>query len=209
MTSLKAVGFGLVGAMALAAASAPAQAADIGRDRSYKDGPVNDYIPAIGWSGFYVGVNAGVVGEDNEDVDFTDDAVFIGGGHLGYNWQRNNLVFGIEGDVGVADTDDFDYLASIRGRIGVSAGSTLLYATGGAAFIGFGEDLAGDDEAVTGYVAGLGLDHKLRENVSVGVEALYYGFEADDLGSDEDINLWTARARLTYHLGGGRGDSLK
>jgi outer membrane immunogenic protein len=204
MTSLKHVSLGLASALALGAALPAANAADIDRDRgSIKDtGPV-DYAPSITWTGFYVGAHVGAAFSDNEDVEIVDDAAFLAGAHLGYNWQGpRNLVIGIEGDVSFLD--DIDYLASIRGRLGYSFGPTLAYATGGAAFMGFDEDLGGDDSD-TGWVAGLGLEHKLRENVSIGAEALYYGFENDDFGDDN--NFWAARARLTYHFGG--HDSLR
>ena len=92
------------------------------------------------------------------------------------------------------------------GRLGYAFGPTLVYATGGAAFIGFDDNVSGSDSD-TGWVGGLGIEHKLRENVSIGAEALYYGFENDDSGSD-DNNFWAARARLTYHFNGGR-DALK
>lgn len=208
MTSLKTAGLGLIGALAMTAASAPAQAADIGRDQSYKDPvPVIDYLPAIGWTGFYIGANVGAVWDDSNDVDIADDATLIAGGHLGYNWQGpRNLVIGVEGDLSYLD--DVEYLATIRGRLGYAMGSTLLYATGGAAFIGFDEDQFGDDTD-TGWVAGLGFEHKLRQNVSFGLEGLYYGFEGEDeVGDDADANFWAARARLTYHFGG-RGEALK
>jgi outer membrane immunogenic protein len=199
--------FGLASALAFAAALPAANAADINRDRgSYKDtGPV-DYAPYITWTGFYVGAHVGAAFSDNEDVEIVDDAAFLAGAHLGYNWQGpSNIVLGIEGDVSFLD--EIDYLATVRGRLGYAFGPTLAYVTGGAAFIGFDENLAGDDSD-TGWVAGVGLERKLRPNVSIGAEALYYGFENDNSGGD-DNNFWTARARLTYHLNGGRGGDLK
>ena len=204
MNSIKYLSFGLVSALALGAGLPAANAADIDRDRgSIKDtGPV-DYVPSFTWTGFYVGAHIGGAWSDNDDVEILDDSAFLAGAHLGYNWQgTSNLVIGIEGDVSFID--EIDYLASIRGRLGYAFGPTLAYVTGGAAFIGFDENLAGDDSD-TGWVAGLGLEHKLRENVSIGAEALYYGFENHDSGGD-DNNFWAARARLTYHFNGGRGD---
>jgi outer membrane immunogenic protein len=66
-------------------------------------------------------------------------------------------------------------------------------------------------------VVGSGIDYKLRENVSLGVEALYYSFEdhgilngANPAGepvlvnADLDRDFFTVRARLTYHFGGDR-----
>jgi outer membrane immunogenic protein len=83
---------------------------------------------------------------------------FIGGGQLGYNWQISNFLLGFEGDASWARTrasaafapvDPFgfvtltgtygtniDWTASARGRLGVTFDRVLVYATGGAAFIG-------------------------------------------------------------------------
>lgn len=135
-----------------------------------------------------------------------DDTSWLGGVHLGYNWQRSNgVVLGLEGDVSFLD--DIDYLASVRARLGYAAGSTLIYATGGVAFLGL-DDAFGDDDTGTGWVAGLGVEHKLRDSWSVGLEGLYYSF--DDVDSfDDDLEFWTVRARLTYHFTDSRSDPLK
>ena len=196
----------LLGATFLATAGAVtgANAADVySRGNSIKDtGPV-DYMPAITWTGFYFGANAGASFSDNGG---DDDTTALGGLHAGYNWQRSDhLVLGIEGDVDFAD--DIDYLASIRGRIGYAAGPTLFYATAGVAFLGF-DDNFGDSDSFTGYVVGGGIEHKLRENVSLGLEALYYNFEDDSEASD-NADFYTVRARLTYHFTDPRGEGLK
>jgi outer membrane immunogenic protein len=224
-----------------------ANAADIYSKGSLKDGPA-EYMPAITWTGFYVGGHVGAAFFDQknknchsypvltdttvsrskesdycyEDIskaliiddgysdhdsnDGLDDTTWLAGIHLGYNWQRSNgVVFGLEGDVSFAD--DIDYLASFRGRLGYARGATLLYGTGGVAFIGLDDTLGGDDSA-TGWVAGLGVEHKLRDNLSIGLEGLYYSF--DDLDSfDDDLAFWTVRARLTYHFTDSRSDPLK
>lgn len=207
MSKFKAISFGLVSAMALAAAPPAANAADVYRgDRggSIKDGPV-DYLPPITWTGFYFGGHVGAAFADNEDVDIIDDADVLAGFHLGVNWQTpRNFVVGVEGDVDFID--GIDYLATVRGRLGYAAGPTLAYITGGAAFLG-AQDEAGDDITDTGYVAGLGIEHKLRENISIGAEALYYGFDGEDNGDEN--NFWAARARLTYHFGNRGGGDLK
>jgi outer membrane immunogenic protein len=90
-----------------------------------------------------------------------DSTDFRVSGYVGYNWQFSSWLLGIEGDVGWADNNvtragipgtlaftgpggllvdntnvTADWDASIRGRIGVLAGpSVLLYATGGAAWL--------------------------------------------------------------------------
>lgn len=190
-------GFGLAGAGALAAAL-PAGAADIYRREpvSIKDTPV-DYAPAITWSGFYLGGNIGAVWPDTDEVElFDNDAKLIGGGHLGFNWQGpSSWVIGVEGDVNFAE--DIDYLASVRGRLGYALGNTLLYGTGGVAFVGL--DNGFDDE--TGWVAGGGIETKVRPNLSLGLEALYYDF--DDVSTpvgDESVDALTVRGRLTVHM---------
>jgi outer membrane immunogenic protein len=203
MKQLKQLGFGIIGALALTAVTPVANAADVyRREPSLKDAPVADYGPPIGWGGLYVGVNAGAA-FDNADTFDNSDTTFIYGGHLGYNWQgAGPLVIGVEGDITGADDDAVDYLATIRGRLGYSFGRTLLYGTAGAAFVGFSDDFGGDSD--TGWVAGGGLEHKIRDNVSIGVEGLYYSF--DDNNNNDNADFWTARARLTYHFGDfGRG----
>jgi outer membrane immunogenic protein len=206
---MKSFKLALLGATFLvgAVAASGANAADVyGRGGSIKDGPV-DYMPAITWTGFYFGANLGAAFNDEDNGgDDDDDTAFIGGLHAGYNWQKHgNLVLGVEGDVDFAD--DIDYLASLRGRLGYAAGPTLFYATAGVAFLGFEDELS-DDDTLTGWVAGLGVEHKVRENVSLGLEGLYYAFDEDDVASD-DADFWALRARLTFHLGDSRGDALK
>ncbi len=176
---------------ALLGMGAVASAADLGRG-SYKDEPI--LAPVQTWAGFYIGGNAGAAFFDNENGGGDDDdTVFIGGVHVGFNRQAGNIVYGLEGDVNFAE--DIDYLASIRARLGFAYDSALIYATAGYAF---GED---DFTEVDGFVGGIGIEKKLRENVSLGLEGLYYALETDDNRlRNEDVDFFTLRARLTFHL---------
>jgi outer membrane protein OmpA-like peptidoglycan-associated protein len=83
------------------------------------------------------------------------NATITGGGQAGYNFQFNNVVLGIEGDIngggpsnttgvtGAAGAPTFapgssfkassDWNASIRGRVGYAFNQVLLYGTGGFA----------------------------------------------------------------------------
>jgi outer membrane immunogenic protein len=188
---------------------------------SLKDGPVA-YAPAVSWTGFYLGVNAGGKFGDTIDLTISDgesalvgtgdlDNTWTAGVHLGYNWQTaRNVVLGIEGDLAaIGDPEDIndEYLATIRGRLGYAFDRTLVYATGGVAFLGTDATLS-DDETLTGWAAGGGIEHKLRDNWSIGVEALYYAFEDDasagDLTADLDRDFYTVKAKLSYHFGGDR-----
>ncbi len=188
------------GGFMLAASLAPAQAADVYEGGSLKDEPVYS-TPYIGWTGFYIGGNLGGAWDNTDDFELFDDTVLTGGFHAGYNWELSSrFVLGLEGDI--AFMDDIDYLSTIRARLGYSTGPALVYVTGGAAFIGFDDDVFGD-ESETGWVLGGGIDYKLRDNWSLGGEALYYSFD-DPVGGLEDPDFWVARARLTYHIGSWR-----
>lgn len=214
----------LLGATFLVGASvfSRANAADVySPGGSLKDGPT-DYRPAIGWGGIYAGVNVGGVFGDEAELttniagisgsEEIDDTA-IAGVQIGYNWQRNNVVVGVEGDwsfLGDRESEfglefEDNWLATIRGRLGVAAGPALIYATGGVAFLDTELTASGDDDTLVGWVAGAGIDYKLRENVSLGLEGLYHSFEDDAslgaLDADLERNFFTVRARLNYHFG--------
>ncbi len=205
-----------------------ANAADIYERGSFKDTP--SYLPAITWTGFYIGAHAGSTFNDEIELNIEDDSnlitllgdvdeSFIGGVHVGYNWQGDsNIVLGIEGSLSFLDDDDLtDYLASLRGRLGVALDRTLVYATGGVAFLGYDDVLADilDDDPAIGFVVGAGVEHKLTDNISVGVEGLYYDFSSDiDTDDDEvsaelDRSFWTVQARINYHFTSGYEAPLK
>src|SRR5688572_567380 len=93
---LAAIGF----AMAGIGLSETAQAADVyAGGGSTKDGPVA-YGPAVSWAGLYAGASAGYgwgAGKQLSDGRFETDldgAVY--GAQVGYNFQRDNIVFGGE-----------------------------------------------------------------------------------------------------------------
>lgn len=193
-------GLGLASAGVFAAATG-AQAADIYRREAAPPPPVVDYRPAITWTGFYIGGNVGATWPSDDLEILDDDAKVIGGAHMGFNWQSpTNWVFGVESDVDFSD--DFDYLASVRGRLGYAFGRTLLYGTGGVAFAGLNDDLFDEDQV--GWVAGGGIETKVRDNVSLGLEALYYKFDDNQVGNvDDSLETLTVRGRLTVHMNRG------
>jgi len=178
----------LIGA---AAASVPASA-----DGSY--GPVGfdrPYNPSI-WQGLYGGLNAG--------FGWSGDANgAVGGGQVGFNWQSQQFVYGIEGDIslsnigvdetlvtpfGVAKASaEIDWLATIRGRAGVLVQPRLLlYATAGLAIVsaeakasssvpGMPTVSVSDRETGAGIVYGIGIESKWTDTMSVRLEYLGFG----------------------------------
>jgi outer membrane immunogenic protein len=103
-----------IGALALAAMTIPASAADIPRPAPP---PPVVAPPVYNWSGFYIGGHVGAKWADHDGdifldnvVGFTplglvgfgnggeDETAFKGGGQIGFNWQAGGWVFGVEGD---------------------------------------------------------------------------------------------------------------
>lgn len=165
------------------------------------------------WSGVYVGIAAGVSDHDARWTDLNDDW-FIGsldfgstsaavGGYVGYNFVAGPVVLGVEGDILGAFNDDdgigpnyddtyqndLNWLASLRGRIGVPVDQFLLYATGGIAFAGVknemhsddfpDEDFEDTDSTLTGYAVGGGVEYAMTPNLMLRLEGLYYDFGSD------------------------------
>ena len=173
--------------------------------------------------------------EDVKRVNFSEednDVTLIGGLHIGYNWQSDARVFGVEADASFGD--GVEYLASLRARLGYARDNLLLYVTAGVAFAGFDDttvvatfgkseksaDFGGESEV--GFVVGGGAEYKLSSNWSIGVEGLYYAFgDGDDskewkefcdeikLVHEDDNDLFVVRARLSYHFQDAYDEPLK
>jgi high affinity Mn2+ porin len=163
------------------------------------------------WTGFYVGAHAGF-GRGSSSAVLTDpaasttDNVFdgmIGGVQAGYNYRlASGLLLGVEADISLpnyltsnsvvssiatarsAVTEQWDYVATARGRVGYAAGAWLFYATGGLAWAGerFRDPPAiGDDDKILnirfGWSAGGGVEYSFAPHWSVRLEYLYSRFE--------------------------------
>ncbi len=110
------------------------------------------------------GLDVGDEGLDAIEAFFSNDYDMNGaiyGGFLGYNWQKDNAVFGIEaglngtnfdGDtkcVLVADCHrELDYYATVTGRLGYAVNNLMFYGFGGVAW--------GDVKTRVGYLGGSG-----------------------------------------------------
>jgi outer membrane immunogenic protein len=188
---------------AITMAAAPASAADM----AVKAPPPAPLPVIYNWSGFYIGANGGW-GQSRNCWDFVDAAgVFLFaegcnersggliGGQIGYRWQANQWVFGVEAQGDWADLSQtrvslLDPTLSIRtktdgiglftGQIGYAWSAALLYVKGGAAVtsnrfsildnLNFGAELASASSTRWGGVVGVGFEYGFAPNWSVGVE---------------------------------------
>ncbi len=177
------------------------------------------YKPKI-WQGFYVGGHFGLSIAESEvslvgiDLVSLDDDSFAAGIHVGYNWQRNNIVYGIEGDFTWIGTDydvlnvevaSIDSLGSVRGRLGYAINDLLLFATAGVAWKDT-DTIINLDLDDTGYVIGAGAELKFGARYSLKGELLHYRFENEDvLGTapfnvDIDTDITTIRTGFSVHF---------
>ena len=165
ITSLVAAAASLLATSAFAADLAP---------RTYTKAPA-PVVAVYDWTGFYIGGNIGYSWGRSSDTSRITDAAgavtttsgtsnldgVVGGGQIGYNWQMQGWVWGLEADiqgtdekgsrafayvptgfniavlapVPVALTQKIDWFGTVRGRAGVLVSPTvLLYATGGLAY---------------------------------------------------------------------------
>lgn len=127
------------------------------------------------WTGIYIGGQAGVSFSNSDSINFDADedgifdnirsnndnnSGFIGGAHIGYDYQfANNVVLGAVADINYIDAEtnrnftvvnplngqagtfgvneELDYLGTVRARLGYAFDSVLVYGTGGLAYAGY------------------------------------------------------------------------
>jgi outer membrane immunogenic protein len=187
---------------------------------------------------------------------------FIGGGQIGYNWQSGWVVYGLEADIAyrhrnrssafffgstptvgapfgsvAGDNTIFsteqNWLGTVRGRLGFTAGSNwLIYGTGGLAYGEVKHSLietlvapnqgrfrtASESRIGVGWTAGAGVEWGFG-NWSVGAEYLYVDLGSSTITQGATTNLVVfpadttsfsdtshiVRAKLNYRFGFGAG----
>ena len=153
------------------------------------------------WSGLYVGAHAGYGwanrdwnGEfiggpvDDELYDYDMDGGLIGA-QIGYNWQVENFVFGVEADAAWSDVSktqtetvfipfiipipvatevesQMDWLATVRGRVGYAWDRFLVYGTGGVAFAHVKTDV---NQSIFGFPSGSDSESATHTGWAAGV----------------------------------------
>jgi outer membrane immunogenic protein len=189
-------------------ALSPATAADLGRPYMKAPAPV---VAIYDWTGFYIGANGGwgtshncwtntaiaglaTVPPVNEGCHDASGGTV--GGQLGYRWQAQNWVFGLEAQGNWADFSGsnpslavpggaatnrtrIDAFGLFTGQIGYAFSNALLYVKGGAALTNnkyeglfTGTDIVIDRASTTrwGGSVGAGAEFAFAPNWSVGVE---------------------------------------
>ncbi len=163
--------------------------------------------PPYNWTGFYAGANAGWgFANINDTATITGGALggltgtgtgtangAVAGGQIGFNYQINALVLGMEGDFDwsglsssstagiLSQTAKMPWIATIRGRAGVAIDRVLFYGTGGVAFMdlsdnitaaGFGT-LYSAASVNVGWTIGAGVEAAFAQNWTARVEYLF------------------------------------
>ena len=197
---MKKILLSAIGLIAMGVA-APASAADM----AVKAPPPAPLPVIYNWSGFYIGANGGW-GDSHNCWDYVTLAgpVFsdgcrdrdggLLGGQIGYRWQSNQFVFGLEAQGDWADLSNTrvsvfnptlstrvrtDGIGLFTGQIGWAWNAALLYVKGGAAVTDnsftildtpSGTGLASASATRWGGTVGIGFEYGFSPNWSFGVE---------------------------------------
>ncbi len=209
------------------------------------------------WTGFYLGGYYGTsIGEQQGSTPLGTTVPSSHGGQTtlnttgvtagltaGYNWQFDpHWLVGLEGDLGwlginrnhVEFNDNTnvglmaDWFGTARLRFGYVTGPSLLYVTGGGAFVHLRDEFGGDLTTVgstfasttsASWTAGAGIETKVSHNWSTKTEYLYIArgntvsFIANPRGNpgipsafEQDFHV--IKTGLNYHFGGPNDEGM-
>jgi outer membrane immunogenic protein len=144
------------------------------------------------WTGHYLGVQGGWETNSASSPGFSaNEDGGLAGVYGGFNVQRNNWVWGLDASINWDDAKGGDSSAPlgnsagptwkglIRGRLGVAFNRTLIYATGGAAVMGYKANVDTFSSASAtpwGWTAGAGAEWALRSKWTVRVDWAYQDY---------------------------------
>jgi outer membrane immunogenic protein len=195
-------------------------------------------LPECNWTGFYIGLNVGgqFGHSENKDLDDYwrpdrpwgyDESGVVAGGQVGYNFQWNWIVLGVEADGGYMNLEgrgeeprtnfsggpnvgssDSDFFTTIRGRLGFGLGHWLFYATGGGIGVNYEtrmdddpEDLHGHKQEFNwGWTGGGGIEYMFGCHWTMKVEYLRYELDKQDFSG-----VWpasTGGGNVVYRFNG-------
>jgi high affinity Mn2+ porin len=167
------------------------------------------------WTGFYIGAHTGysrgssnaVLSDPASTATSNSFSGVIGGVQAGYNYRLpSGVLLGVEADITFpnyltsnsvvsslasarsAVTEQWDYVATARGRVGYVTGPWLAYATGGLAWVGERflntPDIGSDEKILNtrlGWAAGAGVEYAFAPHWSARLEYLYSRFGTADI----------------------------
>jgi outer membrane immunogenic protein len=224
-----------LGGVAALAAAGVAHAADLPRKMPVKALPAP---VAYDWTGLYGGFHWGTaIGASTASTGATrgflgetqvSEAGLVGGGQVGFNWQfAPTWLVGLEGDFGYlrtdrtfADWNEFvqvgvktSWYGTARARLGYVTGPSLLYLTGGAAFVRIDDTFGGSttfaglapatsSTTKAGWTIGGGIETKLSHNWSATAEYLYVDAGSTSFASNPFTvaNSDTTTVKHSFHL---------
>jgi opacity protein-like surface antigen len=200
-------------------------------------------------SGFYAGiVGTGAMFTNTQEdhwCDYACDAPTASGfdaaigGTAGFNWVEGNALIGVEADIstgfsnevtvlydvppgadGMQWNADWDWLATVRARAGLTQGNTVVYATAGVAFAGVNYeaaeirndvktacdptdtfDCASYSDTEVGIALGAGVEIAVSPGMTAKLEYMYVGMPDakgfyDDQNSPDEFVNWTSEAHM-------------
>ncbi len=204
----KLIGAGL-GALTLLATSFAANAADMPVKAPYYKGPPKSVYAHYNWTGAYAGMYAGYgwgsstwddAGAGGSAANKPKGAMF--GATMGYNWQVNSFVYGIEGDIGWSGMKSGtacgllgafscesrnQFFGTVRGRAGMAFDNVMPYMTGGLAIgdikaVSNNPLFPGGNGTKVGWTLGGGVEYAFLQNWTAKVEYLYFNLGSIDCG---------------------------
>jgi outer membrane immunogenic protein len=218
-----------------AVGSTAALAADLGARAPYAKAPA--MVAVSNWSGFYIGADAGYAFNGSSSGVLTNGVGAgglpynaplkggFGGGFVGYNYQMQQFVIGVEADWQAASlrgtsapafattfgvlfgpfiekSKVTDY-GSLRGRLGVAFDHLFVFGTAGWAWGSYSTAYSSnavllttnDHRAMDGWSAGAGLEYAFTNNILGRIE-----YRHTDLGTASFMNTTLNVGELGNHV---------
>lgn len=188
--------------------------------------PFYSPAPASSWTGFYLGVHGGGgwgSQNPNTPATFNIQGPYVGA-QVGYNWQINQFVLGVEADAswsGVSGvrvvsagttTERINSFSTLRGRVGwvMGDGSWLPYVTGGWAFANAtrtNSSFGGQTFTAshTGWTLGAGVEKQFAPNWTLKAEYKYVNlgparYNWPSLPTTASLQMHTFEIGLNYRF---------
>ena len=181
------------------------------------------------WNGFYAGINAGYGwGSHRRGAAnlFRGPRGGVVGGQMGFNYQSDSLVLGVEGDIywssmsanrvfpgPIITKASTDWAGSLRARAGFAADRALIYLTSGLAF---GRINVNVSDSVTpifvqstysraGWVIGAGIEYAFTDKISIKTEFIYTRYASKAIlaapyATSSGLSTSLIRAGVNYHF---------